>query len=165
MRSYNEYRNVAPDLITTITSAARSGDVQYFQTFSLSERPMILNLRDSKGYSALMLACYHGQTNLVRTLLDWGANPDDQDSGGNSVLMGATFKSHVEVVKLLLLYGANPKLKNNKGQTASLFAQMFGRSEVLALLEPESKTNFKEKLKSWITFLKMNFYNERNNNV
>lgn len=165
MRSYSEYRSLPPDIISTATNAARSGDIKYFQAIELSERPKILSLRDSKGYSALMLACYHGQTDLVRTFLEWGADPDDKDFGGNSVLMGATFKSHIDVVKLLLLYGADPGLTNNKGQTASLFAQMFGRTEVLALLEPESKSNLIEKIKSWVLFFKMNLYNERNNNV
>ena len=165
MRSYSEYRNLPADVISTVTNAARSGDLKYFVAVALNERPKILSLRDSKGYSALMLACYHGQTDLVRALLEWGADPNDKDFGGNSVLMGATFKSHIDVVKLLLFYGADPGLANNKGQTASLFAQMFGRTEVLALLEPESKSNLKEKLKSWVSFFKLNLNNERNSNV
>ncbi len=165
MRSYNEYRNRPADVISTVTAAARSGDLNYFEAIALSERPKILSLRDSKGYSALMLACYHGQTDLVRTFLEWGADPNDKDFGGNSVLMGATFKSHIEVVKLLLFYGADPGLTNNRGQTASLFAKMFGRTEALSLLEPESNSNLIEKLKSWVSFFKMNLYNERKNNV
>jgi ankyrin repeat protein len=165
MRNYSDYKNQQPDLKFMTLQSARAGDFEYFQLITASEQSQVLNLRDSKGYSPFMLACYHGHRDLVELLLDWGADPNDKDLGGNSVLMGAAFKGHVDVMKLLLAHGADPQQKNNKGQGASLFAQMFGRTEALTLLQPDTKTNLKEKLKAWILFFKPTLRNERTHNV
>ena len=120
-----------------------------------------------KGYSPLMLAAYHGQTDLVRDLLHRGDDPNNRDFNGNTVLMGVAFKGHVDVIRLLLQYGANPELKNPKGQTALMFAQMFGRTEAASLLSPGRETGFRDKVRAWMSYLKtnLNSQNGENQNV
>lgn len=162
MRSYKDYMSAQPDLQTLAFQAAREGDLFFFQS-QLPKHPEILLMRDQRGYSPFMLACYHGHTELVFALLSVGADPGDSDSGGNSVLMGAAFKGHLQVIQTLLAAGADPEKVNDKGQNALHFAQMFGRSEALALLRQGAVPSIREKLKAWLLFLKPSKKTERKN--
>jgi uncharacterized protein len=165
VRKYNDYINQEPGLQEKAFAAARSGDVQFFGDLSIETRSATLALHNSRGYSVLMLAAYHGHSELVKALLNWGADPNDTDLGGNSVLMGVCFKGHTELIHLLLSAGADPHIKNEKGQTAVLFAQMFGRQEALTLLQSNTSAGPLNKFKAWMSFLKLNFRNERKNHV
>ena len=165
MRSYNEYRNQALDLNQKILHAARSGDASFFQDMDDTKRQLAITAKDKKGYSALMLACYHGHTNIATILLDAGANPNDSVFGGNTVLMGAAFKGHANIARLLLSYNADPKITNEKGLNALLYAQMFGRAEVQTVLEKRSNTDLQTKLKAWLSYFKLNLTNEGNSHV
>ena len=60
--------------------AARRGDVAMLDTFI--ESGYALDTQDSKGYSALILAAYHGQSDAVEHLLAAGANACVQDLAG-----------------------------------------------------------------------------------
>jgi ankyrin repeat protein len=53
--------------------AARRGDVPMLETFI--EAGYSLDTRDSKGYTALILAAYHGQSAAVERLLVAGRMP------------------------------------------------------------------------------------------
>ncbi|PJZ58303.1 ankyrin repeat domain-containing protein [Leptospira barantonii] len=142
--------------------SARNGDVGSLrmQIRSLSG----LEEKNTKGYTLLMLAAYNGQEEAVRFLISVGADVNSTDLGGNSILMGAAFKGHAKVVELLLRAGADLNYKNPKGQNAFQFSNMFGRTEVSALLE-DSSTNqsrtptrvrfdrFLSFFKFWILFL------------
>ncbi|OFZ28320.1 MAG: hypothetical protein A2622_04250 [Bdellovibrionales bacterium RIFCSPHIGHO2_01_FULL_40_29] len=165
MRKYSDYINQEPTLEDKAFIAARKGDENFFTTLPATTRQEVLALVNSRGYSVLMLAAYHGHTDLVKTFLSWGANPNDTDFGGNSVLMGVCFKGHTNIISLLLSAGANPELKNEKGQTAILFAQMFGRQEALILLQSQIPATSLGKFKAWMSFLKLNYNNERKNHV
>ena len=58
---------------------------------------------------------------LIRLLLDNGANPDIQNAAGQTPLIGLTFmygEGFANMMKLLLDYGANPLIKDNEGLTA-----------------------------------------------
>ena len=54
------------------------------------------------GQTALMLAVSHGRQEMVRALLDCGANVNVQDDEGSTALMCACEHGRVEIVKLLL---------------------------------------------------------------
>ena len=165
MRSYNDYKNQQISLEEKAMQAARNGDFKYFSNLGAQEQNQILALKDSKGYSPLMLASYHGHLDVAALLLSWGGDANDSDFGGNTLLMGAAFKGHCGIVRLLLSHGADADLTNDKGLSAALYAQMFGREDVLRILRKNPKTNFNRKLRAWFSFFKMNLVNERKQNV
>ncbi|MDQ3230639.1 MAG: ankyrin repeat domain-containing protein [Pseudobdellovibrionaceae bacterium] len=107
---------------------AREGDLDAIQTLQLPLE--LLNAKDAKGHSALMLAAYNGHKELTRYLLDEGADPNSQDQAGNSILMGAAFKGDLPIVKMLVEAGADGAAKNPNQQDALAFAEMFGRNDV-----------------------------------
>ncbi|UZE34093.1 ankyrin repeat domain-containing protein [Pseudomonas sp. B21-059] len=112
--------------------AARRGDVEMLDTFI--EAGYSLDTQDEKGYTALILAAYHGQGPAVERLLDAGANACAQDKRGNTALMGAIFKGEVQIARRLLATDCSPDQRNGAGQTAAMYAGLFKRVELLDAL-------------------------------
>lgn len=80
--------------------AARRGDVEMLNTFI--DSGYSLNTQDEKGYTALILAAYHGESAYVDRLLAAGADACVQDKRGNTALMGAIFKGELKIAQRLL---------------------------------------------------------------
>jgi len=113
--------------------AARRGDVEMLNTFI--ESGYSLNTVDDKGYTALILAAYHGQGPAVERLLAAGADACVQDKRGNTALMGAIFKGELRIARRLLGTACNPDQRNGAGQTAAMYAGLFKRVELLDALK------------------------------
>lgn len=112
--------------------AAREGRLDILNEFMASSYD--LNTRDEKGYTALILAAYHGQEAAVEKLLAAGVDPCIQDRRGNTALMGAIFKGNLSIAKRLLHAACEPDQRNNAGQTAAMYAALFKRMEILNML-------------------------------
>ncbi|MGB3124373.1 MAG: ankyrin repeat domain-containing protein [Pseudomonas sp.] len=109
--------------------AARRGDVDMLNTFI--DSGYSLNTQDDKGYTALILAAYHGEGAYVERLLAAGADACVQDKRGNTALMGAIFKGELKIAQRLLSTPCNPDQRNGAGQTAAMYAGLFKRVELL----------------------------------
>ena len=92
------------------------------------------NLRNERGDSLLMLACYHGHEAAARLLLDHGADPDLANDRGQTPLAGAAFKGDAGIVRLLVARGAAIDSRGEGGRTALMVAAMFNRAEIVRLL-------------------------------
>lgn len=71
---------------------------------------------------------------IVRMLLDAGADPNAKSAGGGTPLHTAAFVGDVEITKLLLAAGADPLQTDAKGRTALDVARERDRTEAAALL-------------------------------
>ncbi len=87
-----------------------------------------------EGQSALNIASWGGRVQIVKLLLDKGADLTAKDSDGCTALHLATDTGCVEVVKLLLDKGAGVTAKDRYGCTALHFASKKGGVEVVKLL-------------------------------
>ncbi|MCU1272637.1 MAG: Ankyrin [Bryobacterales bacterium] len=94
--------------------------------------------------TALMFAAPFGRPELLRALIDAGANVNARDIRDMTPLMLAVSSEtqNAEVVRLLLEKGADAKVKSALGETALDWARKFGDPAVLRLLgdaikEPE----------------------------
>lgn len=121
--------DVPTQLQTYYFDAARQGDVEMLKTFIASHYP--LDAQDDKGYTALILAAYNGQSKAVEQLLNAGANACVQDKRGNTALMGAIFKGELKIARRLMATECNPDQRNGAGQTAAMYAGLFKRVELL----------------------------------
>jgi len=77
------------------------------------------DVRDRHGYTALMGAAEHGNSPMVRLLLEHGAEVNAKHKGdGTDALMLAADEEQLEVVKILLEAGADPRAADSDGRTA-----------------------------------------------
>lgn len=76
------------------------------------------SLRNERGDTLLMLACYHGHQGAAKVLLEHGA----------------AFKGDLQVAALLLDHGARVDAAGPNGKTALMFAAMFNRTDIVQLL-------------------------------
>jgi ankyrin repeat protein len=120
-------------LVPYYYAAARTGDTEVIEAFIKAGFP--INAKNAKGYTALMIATYHGRKGVVKELLVKGASVCEQDKRGNTALMAAIFRGELSIAKHLLSYKCDTESPNNAGQTAQDFAVVFGRTEIKALLD------------------------------
>jgi hypothetical protein len=85
----------------------------------------------------LMWAAPTGSPELIRALIDAGANVNAQDILGMSPLMLAVAAENqdVAVVRVLLQAGANVNARSGRGETALDWARKFGSRPVIAALQ------------------------------
>jgi hypothetical protein len=87
--------------------AAGAGDVAKVK--ELLDKGVDVNAANSYGGTALAFACDRGHLEVIKLLLDRGANPDTQDTFYKSKpVVWAAQKGHTEIVKLLLDRGVAP---------------------------------------------------------
>ena len=97
--------------------------------------------------SALQDAAAFGSVEMVRLLVEKGADVQAADSRGYTALMRAAISYEpgaAKVVEYLLAKGADTRPKNETGDTALSFALRFGETPIVAMLRaagaPEAKT-------------------------
>lgn len=88
------------------------------------------------GSTLLMFAVHHNQTNIVRLLLENGANPNTRNSDGCSALIqcAKVINLNIEIVKLLIDHGAKLNLQCIFGTTALILAVKFSTISMVKLL-------------------------------
>lgn len=118
--------------VRTVFQHARAGASGPLATLLAQGLPP--NLRNERGDSLLMLACYHGHLDAARVLLAHGADPELMNDAGQTPLAGAAFKGDLAVATLLLDHGAGVATAGPNGRTALMFAAMFDRTEIARLL-------------------------------
>ncbi|HHE6471159.1 TPA: ankyrin repeat domain-containing protein [Providencia rettgeri] len=113
--------------------AARTGNHDVIDNFIVAKYN--LNAQDEHGYTAVILAAYHGHLATVEKLLNAGADPCLRDKRGNTALMGAIFKGELKIAHRLITTKCNPDTRNNAGQTAAMYAALFQRHTLLEQLK------------------------------
>ncbi|KAK9970255.1 hypothetical protein ABG768_026212 [Culter alburnus] len=87
------------------------------------------------GQTALMLAVSHGRQEMVRALLECGANVNIQDDEGSTALMCASEHGRAEIVSLLLEQpGCDISVVDNDGSNALSIALEASHNDIAVLL-------------------------------
>jgi len=73
-----------------------------------------------KGNTPLMYGCAGGHEEVVRVLLNSGANVEDHNENGHTPLMEAASAGHVPVAKILLEHGAGINTHSNEFKESAL---------------------------------------------
>lgn len=117
---------------------------------TLSSYEFIFELRSSgtrlrnRSTTSLHIAAHFGLTDLLRILIEGGAEVNAMDERGETPLLSAVKAGHVNTTVFLVTEsGANPRLKDVAGGTAMAYAAVYGSEAIVRFLldwgvEPES---------------------------
>lgn len=141
------------ELKTYFFEAARTGDNVLIEKYVSSGFPV--DVRTPQGYTALILAAYHGHKDTVQKLIQLGANPCARDNRGSTALMGATFKGELSIAKLLLDQSCSKvDDRNRDGQTAAMYAALAGNRQLVDMLRQRgANLNLKDDAGNTAAFL------------
>lgn len=117
-----------------IIDAIRAGQIDMVEQ-SLKIDPSVINQKDERGFTPLIMATYVGQTEIVKLLIQNGADINQKGAQGNTALMGVCFKGSQEMARLLIDAGADIQIKNDMGMTAIDFAKQYDQSAIVELLK------------------------------
>jgi ankyrin repeat protein len=93
------------------------------------------NIQDRMGFTPLISAAREGHIEVVRTLLENGADPNLRGGLNNWYpLMHAVHKNQLESAQALLERGADVNARGAHGDTALMMAAGYGRTEIVRLL-------------------------------
>jgi ankyrin repeat protein len=128
--------HLTPDELAFLQSTfdhARNGDHDVLVGYLDAGVPV--NLTNSSGDTLLILAAYHRHAELVRTLLEHGADHARVNDKGQTALAAAVFRQDRGIVTDLLAAGADPRLG---AKSAVAIATFFDLPEMLSLLAAAS---------------------------
>jgi ankyrin repeat protein len=126
-----------------LIKAAKDGDLPAIQTALAGGDD--INGRDKSGATALMWAANGGHAEVVKLLLEKGADVNVKRIGdGITALAVAAQNGHTELVNLLLEKGAEVNAKSSTGVTALILASQNGHTDVVkSLLAAKADINAK----------------------
>lgn len=95
------------------------------------------NVNDTLGIgvaSPLNVASFAGRIDVVKLLLDYGADVNYQDKSGYSALLWAASQGYTQIVEMLINKGADVNKKNVAGNSALIFATRGNHTKMVGLL-------------------------------
>ena len=93
------------------------------------------------GWAPLHYAAAKGNTEIIALLLEHFAYIDTESPNKTTPLMMAVHSGNLDAVSLLLQEGADPRLKNMQGMTALNFAEEIEQREIAALLQQKMQVS------------------------
>lgn len=138
---YNANASIGICDTVKLHKAVINGETKVVQEL-LEREDIDSTILNNDDMNALQLAAYNGRTDLVKDLLNRGANVLATTIGGKTALHFAAMGGHEDVIFLLL---SNAKVKHSvdmidrSGETALHKAAAFGHSKVITILLNHSK--------------------------
>ena len=104
-----------------------------------------INQKFDNGMTALMQACRFGQMEIVKLLLQAGADINLTNNDGNNALWLACFSGDTHTIRVLIENGVNIDNQNVTGATALIYAASAGKASIVQQLleagaDPHIKT-------------------------
>lgn len=133
--NHNEERN--KKLIDAFFNAVENGNLSKVEILLDRMQTMDISVDyiNNDDAPALILAAYKGHLEIVRLLLNKGANVNAaQMFDGGTSLMIACWNGHLEIVDELLKNGAKVNAASTNGTTSLMYASQAGHAEIVRLL-------------------------------
>ena len=125
------------EIVALLRKAA--GDLDVFEAAALGDNAKLCALlandhdlakaQSSDGFTPLHLACFFGQLETAKTLVQQGADTNAVSPGRIAVIHSAAASRNAALVKLVLQAGANPNVQQQGGYTALHEAAMHNSVE------------------------------------
>ncbi|MGB5370361.1 MAG: ankyrin repeat domain-containing protein [Flavobacteriaceae bacterium] len=114
-------------------NAIRQGDLNTVKTLG-NRHPDLLDGKDQRGSTPLILATYYNHGDIVDFLLEKGVGVDEKDGVGNTALMGVCFKGYTDIAEKLMKAGADVNTTNTMGSSCLIFAVTFNQEGITHML-------------------------------
>lgn len=115
-----------------VFDVARSGTVQEMESL-MKQNPDVINSVNNNGFSPLILACYRGNVDVAKFLMD-NVKDVNYKSQEGTALAGLSVKYNKELTEYLLNKNADPNITDSTGSTPLFWAVKFGNKELIQLL-------------------------------
>ena len=119
--------------------AKGSIEMQFQRMKDVIENVPDINISSPEGYTYLMIAVMQYKADIVKLLLEAGADPNIGRKDGVhplAVVFLKRMENREEIIRLLIDYGADPSSADRPGQTAFDFAEITqAEPHLIALLE------------------------------
>ncbi len=120
--------------VDEMVRAVMGGNLKKVQA-ALNSNLDINGFYNKDGLTLLMAAIYFGQNEIVKFLIDKGADVNAKANNGGTSLILASLKGHEDVVKILLAKGADVNAKTNEGLTALSAARYKEHQGIVRILK------------------------------
>ena len=127
-------KSFSPDGFPVLALAAVFGNFEIAKYLHAKGGDVNAVSTNGSGYNALTGAVASGHTEIVKWLLENGAEPNYRYANGYAPLLTAAANGHLEILKALLAHGADLHAKTNDGKNAISFAVERKHKEVEAFL-------------------------------
>ncbi|MFY7816448.1 MAG: ankyrin repeat domain-containing protein [Chryseobacterium taeanense] len=122
----------AQEKAKNIFDIARTGTVSEVKDL-MKENPNVINETNESGFSPLILACYRGNVEVAKFLID-NVKDVNYKSKEGTALSGLSFRYNKELVEYLLKKNADPNIADATGTTPLFWAVKSGNKELTELL-------------------------------
>ena len=129
----------------SLTEAYIEGD--YIKLTELITKGVNLDKPDNDGKTALILATYDGNEEIVELLIKKGADVNTVDEDGRTALIYAIYDGNEDIVQLLLKNNAMVNVIDNDGRTPLIWASIEGHLKIASLLIPALANELEAKVK------------------
>lgn len=126
-------RSTPAEAARTFRAAVNKGNMAAVRT-AIARDPAVVNRPDAFGRTALDSAAAKGDLEMVKLLLESGANPNAQGPMKMTPLTAAVRAKRLDIVELLLDHGADPTVAGRDGQTPLQIALAAGDTRIVAAL-------------------------------
>ena len=146
-RAFSDPNSQDDDGTTSLMRAAKEGQNEVL-TAILSQPGVKVDMTNSSGQTALMMAAISGRTEAARILLKAKADPNLQDNAGTNALMLAAYFGFTKTASALLEGGARINSRDADGNTPLILAAQAGRAETVDRLAsvPGAELDAKNKI-------------------
>lgn len=131
--------NCRTELGTPMLNVAIRSEQNEMVDWILKQNVDIDAVSNDRGYSAVMDAVWKNNYDLTKVLVERGANLNFISCDGQSVLVLAVGAGKLDICKLLADSGADPDIKDGMGMSAYEYAKLFGRNDIVEVLEKHHK--------------------------
>ncbi|KAM4820171.1 ankyrin repeat and SAM domain-containing protein 3 isoform 2-T2 [Thomomys bottae] len=118
-----------------LASSCGNESIAYF----LLQQGAELEMKDIQGWTALFHCTSAGHQQMVKFLLDSGANANVREpTYGFTPLMEAAAAGHEIIVQYFLSHGVEVDTRDHSGATARMLARQYGHMKIVALIDTHS---------------------------
>jgi ankyrin repeat protein len=116
-------KSYSPDRFPMVALAAVFGNFEVAKYLHAKGADINAAATNGSGYNALTGAVTSGHTEIVKWLLENGADPNYRYANNYSPLLNAAANGHLKILKLLQAHGADLHAKTSDGKNALAYAE------------------------------------------